>query len=187
MEKKDVLLKIAREVIAKELGVEYSVDIQKLREQNSWLDDKGTVFVTLNTKSNHNLRGCIGSIIAHRSLYEDLVHNAKSAAFDDPRFPPLKQEEFNDISIEVSILSEPQLVTYDTIDDLKNKIRVGEDGVILKLNGYQATFLPQVWRELSSFELFMSHLCQKAGMHSDCLRYKPQIYTYKVQEYQEED
>jgi len=185
MEKRDVLLKLARGVIASKLGLDVGIDIARLREENPWLEEQGAVFVTLNIKSNHNLRGCIGSIIAHRSLYEDLVHNAKSAAFDDPRFPPLKQEEFNDISIEVSILSEPQLVTYDTIDDLKNKIIVGEDGVILKLNGYQATFLPQVWRELPSFELFMSHLCQKAGMHSDCLRYKPQIYTYKVQEYQE--
>ena len=185
MEKKDVLLKIARAVIAKELGVEYSVDIQQLREQNRWLDDKGAVFVTLHRKGDHSLRGCIGSIIAHRSLYEDLIHNAKSSAFSDPRFPPLSKDEFDDIEIEVSLLSKPQKVNYTSIDDLKKQIHIHQDGVILKLGNYQATFLPQVWQELPSFELFFSHLCQKAGLSGDCLMYKPEIYTYQVVEYHE--
>ena len=68
----------------------------------------------------------------------------------------------------------------DDVLDLKNKIRVGIDGVILKLNSNQATFLPSVWQQLPTFELFFSHLCQKARLNQDCLKLHPKIFTYEA-------
>jgi hypothetical protein len=135
-------------------------------------------FVTL--KINGNLRGCIGSLIAHRTLYDDLVSNAIAAAFKDPRFKPLSLEEFQHINIEVSLLSQPVIVNYKDIEDLKSKIKVGVDGIILKKDQYQATFLPQVWEELNDFDLFFTHLCNKAGLNKNCLNSYPQIYKYQV-------
>jgi len=136
-------------------------------------------FVTL--KKNGKLRGCIGSLIAHQPFFDDLIKNAKNAAFNDPRFPPLTKEELDKIDLEISILSEPKLVEYDNIEDLKDKIEIGKNGIILKLGVYQATFLPQVWEDLGDFEVFFAHLCIKAGLQSNCLTKHPTIYKYNVQ------
>jgi AmmeMemoRadiSam system protein A len=179
---KNTLLTLARASIAEAVGLPYTLDLESLLEENPWLEEQGASFVTLTT-SGERLRGCIGSIVAHQKLYEDIIHNAKSAALDDPRFPSLTQKEFDDITVEVSILSQPAFLDYDSIDDLKSKIRIGTDGVILKDGLYQATFLPQVWDQLPTFELFFSHLCQKAGMEADCLARMPEIFTYQVEEY----
>ena len=135
-------------------------------------------FITL--KQNGNLRGCIGSLVAHRDLYDDIVSNAQSAAFSDPRFKPLCLEELDITTLEISILSESQEVFYTDTEDLKSKNEVGRDGIILKFKNQQATFLPQVWEDLNSFELFFSHLCQKARLSFDCLSSHPQIFKYNV-------
>jgi len=67
------------------------------------------------------------------------------------------------------------------MDDLKSKIKINEDGVILKKGNFQATFLPSVWQQLPSFELFFMHLCQKASLEANCLKDHPIIYTYQAQ------
>jgi AmmeMemoRadiSam system protein A len=179
---RDTLLELAHASIAYEVGANYDTDLDEMLKKNPWLKEQGASFVTL-TKKDGELRGCIGSLVAHRKLYEDLIYNAKSAAMKDPRFMPLSKEEFENINIEVSILSEPQLVEYSSKEDLKSKIIVGKDGIILKYSSYQSTFLPQVWEQLPSFELFFSHLCQKAGLSGDCLDNKPEIYKYQVRKY----
>ncbi len=180
---KDVILKLARAAIGEALGISQNVSLQDMLEINPWLEEDGAVFVTLTIDGN--LRGCIGSLVAHRKLYEDIIYNARSAALNDPRFKPLSKEEFELIKIEVSILSKPEPLVYESIDALKTRLRVGIDGVVLKSGSSQATFLPQVWEQLPTFELFFSHLCQKAGMQSDCLKYHPDILTYQVKEYSE--
>lgn len=136
-------------------------------------------FITL--KKDGNLRGCIGSLIAHRELFDDLVINAKKAAFEDPRFKPLTLEELPKISLEVSILTPAVLVPYENIENLKSKIVIGEDGIILKNGNNQATFLPQVWDDIKDFDTFFSHLCKKAGLEGNCLTNHPQIYKYQAQ------
>lgn len=148
------------------------------------LSKEKACFVTLTI--DKRLRGCIGSIIAHRSLIDDLTSNAIAAAFHDPRFPPLSEEEFAKTAVEVSILTHPQEVEYRDRVDLSHIIRPEIDGVILRLGNYQATFLPQVWEELRDFETFFSHLGIKAGLGGDPLAYHPDIYTYQVQKYEEE-
>jgi len=136
-------------------------------------------FVTL--KQNGRLRGCIGSLVAHRELYDDLIYNAQSAAFNDPRFKPVTQDELDSITLEVSLLSDPVLVKYTDIKDLKSKIQIGIDGIILKFGNKQATFLPQVWEDLQDFDIFFEHLCKKAGLSGDCLNEHPEIYKYQVE------
>ncbi|MDP3466061.1 MAG: AmmeMemoRadiSam system protein A, partial [Sulfuricurvum sp.] len=145
---------------------------------------KQATFVTLTLHGQ--LRGCIGSLIAHRQLLDDLISNAQSAAFHDPRFTPLTPAEFTAIKIEISLLSEPKLVSYADKAQLKSLIRAGEDGVILRLGNYQATFLPQVWEELSDFDTFFAHLGMKAGIGSDPLIYHPEVYTYQVEKIKED-
>ena len=172
-----VLLKIAKDAILESFG-EAKIDKEELLKNYPYLADEGAVFVTLNL--NGALRGCIGSIIAHRSLIDDIIHNAKAAAFEDPRFFPLSESEFEKIELELSILTQPQKVEYEDIEDLKSKIEIGKDGVILKRGYNQATFLPQVWEELSNFEQFFAHLCKKAGLNPNCLQLHPEIYKYQV-------
>ncbi|MFT7879101.1 MAG: AmmeMemoRadiSam system protein A [Sulfurimonas sp.] len=185
--KKEVLLTLARASIAEAVGLPYSLDLDGMMKENPWLEDQGACFVTLTIGEHELLRGCIGSIVAHRPLYEDLIHNAKAAALNDPRFPSLTQDEFENIIVEVSILTPPQEVTYSSVDDLKSKIRVGRDGVILKHDAsHQATYLPQVWEQLPDFKSFFMHLCMKAGMGMECLAFHPQIQTYQVEEYKED-
>lgn len=136
-------------------------------------------FITL--KKNGNLRGCIGSLVAHNEFYNDLAINAQKAAFKDPRFNPVSKDELEDIDLEVSILTDAILVEYNNMEDLKSKIIVGEDGIILKLDGKQATFLPQVWEELNDFDTFFTHLCKKAGLDGGCINKHPAIYKYQVE------
>jgi AmmeMemoRadiSam system protein A len=112
--------------------------------------------------------------------------NAQAAALRDPRFLPLSVEELTQIKVEVSILSEPKKLHYEDINDLKNKVIPFQDGIVLKLQDRQATYLPQVWEQLPKFDDFFSSLCMKANLGSDCLSLKPEISTYSVKKYKEE-
>ncbi len=179
----EVLLELARLAILEEFERKPLIDKEKYLALYPGLGREGAVFVTLNkirSAGEPELRGCIGSIIPRRSLIDDVIHNAKAAAFSDPRFPPLRPEEFPQVQIEISLLSLPQKVEYTDKEDLKRKIIPFKHGVILNLNGRQATFLPQVWEKLPDFELFFEHLCQKAGLPGNCLDYHPDIYVYTV-------
>ncbi len=175
-----IYIQIATEAIQSRFDAT-PVDTASYVSRYSELADKKACFVTL-TK-NRQLRGCIGSIIAHRSLIDDLISNALSAAFNDPRFPPLRQEELSQTAIEVSLLTPPESINYQNRNDLAKIIRPFIDGVILRLDHHQATFLPQVWEELPDFETFFAHLGLKAGIGSDPLSYHPEIYVYQVEKY----
>jgi len=142
---------------------------------------KGASFVTLERKDTNQLRGCIGSIIPFRPLYEDVISNAIAAATKDPRFPPVTLEELPYLRTKVSVLSYPQPLHYTDPQDLLNKITPFEDGLILKLGEYQGTFLPDVWEEIPDKQQFLSHLCMKAGLQPDCwIKYHPEIFVYKT-------
>lgn len=180
---KPVFLLLARQAIEEVLFHKVLIDKKALIAQYPELGEKGATFVTLT--QNNRLRGCIGSLVAHRTLIDDLVSNARSAAFKDPRFVPLSCEEFDTVKIEVSLLSAPKALPYDTIAELKEKIVSGVDGVVLSSRGQRATFLPQVWDELPTFELFFTNLCQKAGLPHNCLEVHPAIETYRVEKIKE--
>lgn len=125
-------------------------------------DEMGASFVTL--EKNGDLRGCIGSILAHQPLITDLEKNSVNSAFSDPRFEPLEKDEFKDLSINISLLSEPEKMSFKNESDLLEQIKPFEDGIIIKDGGYQAVYLPSVWDQLPDKNLFLKSLKIKAGM-----------------------
>lgn len=141
-------------------------------------------FVTL--KIGGDLRGCIGTLTGREPLVDGVRTHALNAAFHDPRFGPLTAEELARVNIEVSVLTEPQALSYDGADDLIAKLRPHVDGIILRKGNASATFLPQVWEQLPKPEAFLSHLCLKAGLSADAWRKGPlQVQTYQVQYFEE--
>ena len=150
-----------------------------------YLKEKGCVFVTITL--NGNLRGCIGHLTATKALYRDIIENAVSAAFDDPRFMPLQPYELDKIKIEISVLSAPQKLDYKDSSDLLNKLTPLKDGVILSKGLYKATYLPQVWESLSDKEAFLSSLCMKAGLDPDAWHKSDlMVETYTVEKMEEQ-
>lgn len=174
-----VLLQIAKTAILDRFHTFYKIDKEALYKAYPFLEEQGATFVTL--KYEHHLRGCIGSLVAHRTLLEDVISNACSAAFQDPRFHPLHERELSNISVEVSVLSVPQLLEYDDFEDLLQKVVPDIDGLILNHKGQQGTFLPQVWEELKSPKEFLEHLCMKAGLSPIIFEEHPSIYRYRVE------
>ncbi|MDD3594692.1 MAG: AmmeMemoRadiSam system protein B [Candidatus Gastranaerophilales bacterium] len=140
-------------------------------------DEKGASFVTL--EKNNHLRGCIGSIIAHRSLLDDLAENARSSAFSDPRFAPVQREELEDLSIAVSLLSIPERMNFKGEEDLLNKITPFIDGLIIKDGNYQAVYLPSVWEQLPDKREFLMSLKIKAGLRPDHFSNNFQAYSFR--------
>jgi uncharacterized protein len=179
----EILLKIARTTIQEKFDSKTSLNKEQLIKDFPFLNELGASFVTLTL--NNQLRGCIGSLEAYRSLLDDLISNSYASAFEDPRFYELTKEELEKVNIEVSVLSVPIEVIYSSVDDLKSKIKKNIHGVILQKDGRRSTFLPQVWEQLSSFEEFFSKLCYKGGFEEDCLNSFPQIFVYEVNKIKE--
>lgn len=173
-----LLLQIARTAIESNFEDEVKVDKENLLKENSFLSEQRACFVTLTLDGK--LRGCIGSLVAHRTLIDDLIHNSIAAAIGDPRFSPLTKEEYEKIKVEISLLTPAQELEYSDLEDLEKKLIPNKHGVILELNGKRATFLPQVWEQLPSFNDFMVHLCQKAGLDPTKLPALPNIQTYEA-------
>ena len=180
------LIKLARETIEKAFEKNKDSEPVNLSDQPQLNAHRGT-FVTL---TEHGmLRGCIGNIIPRDSIIDSVRRNALNAAFRDYRFPPLKRNELDDIHIEVSILTQPQLLNYSDSRDLISKLEPGIDGVILSSrSGASATYLPQVWKQLPDPEEFLSRLCRKAGLSADAWRKNHlKVQTYRVQYFNEPD
>lgn len=181
---KDYLLNLARRSIKNYLGSSQRLKISEDEVPSERLKEERACFVTLTIKEE--LRGCIGHILPIQELYQDVIDNAVSAAFQDPRFFPLTEEELQKVKIEISILTVPQPLPFVSPSDLLVKLQPGKDGVILKKNYQQATFLPQVWEELPKKEDFLRHLCEKAGLNSNCWQEKDlKIETYQVEAFEE--
>ena len=149
----------------------------------SWLIQTGATFVTL-TKEGI-LRGCIGSLQAERALAEDVAQNALGAAFHDPRFPAMTPAEWPQCRVEVSLLSTPKPLRFADEADLLERIRAGEDGLIIEADGKRGTFLPQVWEDLADKRLFLSHLMRKAGLPADTRLTRCKVSRYRVAKWKE--
>ena len=181
----NALLNVARATIAEKLN---APDDNAGDAAASIADDilnmrRGT-FVTL--KIDHQLRGCIGNLSPDRKLIDSIKENAISAAFRDPRFRPLSRDELDRVDIEISLLTEPQPLAYTDGKDLIAKLRPHIDGVILRKGPYSSTFLPQVWEQLPDPEMFLDHLCLKAGLPAKAWRQPGlEVMTYQVQYFEE--
>lgn len=139
------------------------------KTENIKLDDKQfaqkrACFVTL--KMNDELRGCIGSLIPHTQLAQDIINNAKNAAFQDPRFEPLTMFEIENtkLNIWITILSRTHEQKFKNSTQLLTFLEQEHCGLIIKFWYREATFLPSVWEELPNPEEFMLHLLYKAGI-----------------------
>jgi AmmeMemoRadiSam system protein A len=143
------------------------------------LTERRATFVTLEIKQQ--LRGCIGMLEAVRPLAEDIAENAFSAAFKDPRFPPLQAEEFEALEIHLSLLTPAEPMSFDTEQDLLAQLQPDIDGLILEEGYRRGTFLPSVWESLPEPEQFLRHLKQKAGLPPSYWSEKIRIYRYRAE------
>ncbi len=181
----EILIRLARQSIAGRIGIQMrNVDTLKEDLKDIRFQEERGTFVTL-TKDGQ-LRGCIGTLTPTENVLEGIMRNAINVAFHDHRFPALSAEEFDEIYIEVSILTAPQPLEYKDGPDLLTKLRPNIDGVIIKRGGARATFLPQVWSQLPEVEEFLNHLCMKAGLPGDAwLITELDVLTYQVQYFEE--
>ena len=177
-EQGQILLAIARNAIAKQFGQPFSA-----KTDAPWLQEPGATFITL--MQGGELRGCIGSLQAHRSLLEDVKANAVAAAFRDPRFPPLQQADLNSISVEVSLLSPSTPLIFDSEQQALAQLRPNIDGVIFEYGSKRSTFLPQVWEQLPDPKTFMGHLKQKAGLEANFWAASVKLSRYTVSKWKE--
>lgn len=167
---KKKLLRLARETISRI----FSTDTTPLaRDLSPSLQQPRGVFVTL--KKHGELRGCIGHMTADEPLGKLVGTMALQAAFNDRRFSPLTSDELKEIEIEISVLTPMQQVAgaFD--------IRIGRDGVLLEKDGQSAVFLPQVATEQKwSRDETLGHLCQKAGLGTDCWKKNARFSTFQA-------
>jgi AmmeMemoRadiSam system protein A len=148
------------------------------------LKEDGASFVTLTI--DEELRGCIGALEAYQPLVEDVRQHAIAAALEDPRFPPVSQNELSRIRLEVSRLTAPHPLEYSSSDELLKKLRPHVDGVILKDAYRRATFLPQVWEKIPDPVEFLEQLCYKMGASPNAWKKSTlQVLIYQVEEFKE--
>jgi len=175
---KRVLLDLAYQSIKSGLDTGHPLSIN-LRHYAVELAQQTATFVTL--EKNKQLRGCIGMLTAVLPLAEDICENAFSAAFKDPRFPPLKQSELTEIDIYLSILSQSVEIEFTTEKELIAKIRPNIDGLILESGSRRGTFLPSVWQSIPTSEQFLQHLKQKAGLAKHYWSDQIKVYRYTTE------
>ena len=183
LNEKEQLLAIAREAVR---ATALNQPLPKLNPQDysQTLNNQGASFVTLTIAGR--LRGCIGTLEAYQPLFLDVQKRAVQAASQDPRFNPLTPDELGKVKIEVSRLSKPEPLAYDTSDELLTLLKPGEDGVIISEGHRRATFLPQVWDELPDKKQFLAQLCRKMGCSPTFWEHKKlDVSIYHVEEFSE--
>jgi len=150
------------------------------------LKEKRGVFVTLNL--NGDLRGCIGFPQPIMPLYKAVIEAARAAAFEDTRFLPLRKEELDELEIEISVLTKPELIKPNhNVEDISKNIEVGKDGLIIVYSGYMGLLLPQVATEQKwNAEHFLEQTCVKAGVSPKTWTNKScKIYKFQAQIFSE--
>jgi len=146
--------------------------------------EKRGVFVTL--RKNKSLRGCIGFPYPHKRLDEAIIEAAIAAATEDPRFPPVKLEEMDEVVVEVTVLTPPEKIEAKP-QELPHYVEIGRHGLIVKRGVFSGLLLPQVAVEFDfDAEEFLSQTCMKAGLSPDCwLLEDTEIYRYEGQIFEE--
>jgi len=149
-------------------------------------EEKRGVFVTLEEYPSGDLRGCIGLPYPEKTLIKS-VEDAAISASRDPRFPPLDIKELDKITVEVSVLTEPEKIEFEIPEQLLKKIKVGEDGLILKKDFRSGLFLPQVWEKLPDKKEFLENLSYKAGLKNPDAWKSADIFKFQVQAFKEKE
>ncbi|HOW77374.1 MAG TPA: AmmeMemoRadiSam system protein A [Candidatus Competibacteraceae bacterium] len=142
-------------------------------------------FVTL--EKSGQLRGCIGALAAYQPLVQDAAVHAYAAAFEDPRFPEVRMEEFPALDVHISVLSPPEPLHFASEDELLAQLRPGEDGLILHFRHHRGTFLPSVWKHLTDPYVFLAQLKQKAGLPLDFWSPELRVERYTTEYFGDSD
>lgn len=160
-EAKQQLLSLAKEAMEHRVksGSSFSVSPDHYPEN---LQTKGCSFVTLH--KNGQLRGCIGALEPYQPLIMDIVEHAQAAAISDPRFPPVTEDELQQLDIEISILTPQIELAVTSEQELLKELQPHKDGLTISDGIHRATFLPAVWEQLPNPESFLKHLKRKAGL-----------------------
>jgi MEMO1 family protein len=173
------LTDLARRAIEHELkaGDPYPLDDADVPER---LRPPGCSFVSLDLAGG--AAGCIGSLEPQRSLWRDVAHNARAAAFDDPRYPPIELDELADATLTISLLSPLSPVLGDR-DDVERSLRPGVDGLVLSAEGLRGTFLPSVWGKVDDAKGFVDLLVRKAGLTGDSWPADARVWRYTTDDW----
>ena len=179
-----VLVGRARHTIAEALGL--PVPPARSLPDHPALRQPGATFVTLHDAEG-GLRGCIGRLEACHALGDDVRANAHAAAFGDPRFAPLRADEWQGIQVEVSLLDAPEPLIVRNEAEALAALRPGVDGVIFEWREARATFLPQVWAQLPDPARFVAALKRKAGLAADFWAADVRLSRYRVRSFSHHD
>ena len=143
-------------------------------------------FVTLT--EHGRLRGCVGHIQPQEPLYKAVMDNTLNAAKRDPRFKSVRPDELDQVEIEISVLTVPEPLAFNSPEDLLAKLQPHRDGVVLQMDNRSATYLPQVWEEIPDKTRFLDSLAQKAGAAaSDWRAPGTQVFIYRVESFKESE
>lgn len=176
------LVQLARHALHRAVG---AADVPAPSVQG--LDQWGASFVTLH--QGGRLRGCIGSLQAHRPLHLDVQANAQAAARQDPRFSPVQPDEAAGLQLEVSLLAPAQDLVFVNESHALWQLQPHVHGVIWQVRHLgrvlRSTFLPQVWSQMPDPRVFLAQLKRKAGLPADFWSPDVQLATYTVQKFHE--
>ena len=134
-------------------------------------------------KRGSGLRGCIGIFDRSEPLYKNIISRAVAAAVYDTRFKKVAPDELKEIKLEISVLTKPTPMPYDSPQDLLNKLKPHVHVIIIRTRWGSSTYLPQVWEQLPEKESFLSHLCQKHGAPANTWENGPselKVSTYEA-------
>ena len=179
---RQTLLAVARDSIVHGLEAGSALRVTPERFPPA-LQARRAAFVTLHRRGD--LRGCIGHLEAEQPLIADVADNAYSAAFRDPRFPPLQREELVDLEIHISVLSTPQPMAFSSEADLARQLHPRVDGLILQDGPARGTFLPSVWESVAEPGDFLRHLKLKAGLSPAHWSDNIQVWRYQTESFPE--
>ena len=182
---KKYLLELVRKTVTRYIENGEILELKPEDVPHKSLIENGACFVTLHI--GKELKGCIGTLEAHRPLVFDVIDNALGAAFNDPRFYPLRREELTKVTFSMSVLSAPKPLPVKDEKDLLKKLVPHKHGLIIQMGVARATFLPVVWEQLPKKDEFLSHLCMKAGLLPDEWKRTKgiQFYTSEAEEFSE--
>ena len=176
------LIKLARDAIENYLIKKVTITAQQ--NITTKYNEKAGIFVTLNHVRNNSeaIRGCVGFVMPDRILYDAVINAAIASANNDPRFKPVVKEELDGITLEISVLTQPELITVQDPRQYKEMIKVGRDGLIVQWRYGSGLLLPQVPIEYSwDEEHFLCETCVKAGAMPDCWFYMDtKVYRFEA-------
>ncbi|WP_406660805.1 TIGR00296 family protein [Methanolobus sp. ZRKC3] len=179
-----IAVQLARDAIETYLRTGEMMDGSEIKLPSVFNEERG-VFVTLN--KNGELRGCIGHPYADSPLKYSITDSALSAALRDSRFPQVLANEMENITVEVTILTKPELMDVPP-KELPTSIKIGKHGLIVKSGYRQGLLLPQVAPENDFDEIeFLSHTCLKAGLPHDAWIEGAEVYCFEGQIFMEKE